>query len=81
MRILVTNDDGVRAPGIAALALVAASTGHDVVVVAPLIDYSGAGRRGRARSIPVPAWTTRPTPSRVWATCPPTASTGLPPWR
>ena len=43
MRILVTNDDGVRAPGIAALALVAASTGHDVVVVAPLIDYSGSG--------------------------------------
>ena len=43
LRILVTNDDGVRAPGIAALALVAASTGHDVVVVAPLIDYSGSG--------------------------------------
>ncbi len=43
MRILVTNDDGVRAPGIAALALVAASTGHEVVVVAPLIDYSGSG--------------------------------------
>jgi len=43
VRILVTNDDGVRAPGIAALALVAASTGHDVVVVAPLIDYSGSG--------------------------------------
>jgi 5'-nucleotidase len=43
LRILVTNDDGVRAPGIAALAEVAASTGHDVVVVAPLIDYSGSG--------------------------------------
>ena len=43
MRILVTNDDGVRAPGIAALALAAVSTGHDVVVVAPLIDYSGSG--------------------------------------
>lgn len=43
MRILVTNDDGVRAPGIAALALAAASTGHDVVVVAPMIDYSGSG--------------------------------------
>jgi len=43
VRILVTNDDGVRAPGIAALALAAAGTGHDVVVVAPLIDYSGAG--------------------------------------
>jgi 5'-nucleotidase len=43
VRILVTNDDGVRAPGIAALARMAASTGHDVVVVAPLIDYSGSG--------------------------------------
>jgi 5'-nucleotidase len=43
VRILVTNDDGVRAPGIAALAGAAATTGHDVVVVAPLIDYSGAG--------------------------------------
>ncbi|MHB8328348.1 MAG: 5'/3'-nucleotidase SurE [Acidimicrobiales bacterium] len=43
MRILVTNDDGVRAPGIAALARAAVTTGHDVVVVAPLVDYSGAG--------------------------------------
>ena len=43
MRILVTNDDGVRAPGIAALARAAHRTGHDVVVVAPLVDYSGAG--------------------------------------
>lgn len=43
MRILVTNDDGVRAPGIAALALAAAGTGHEVVVVAPMIDYSGSG--------------------------------------
>lgn len=43
MRLLVTNDDGVRAPGIAALARAAADSGHDVVVVAPMIDYSGAG--------------------------------------
>ncbi len=43
MRILVTNDDGVRAPGIAALARMAAATGHEVVVVAPMVDYSGAG--------------------------------------
>lgn len=43
MRLLVTNDDGVRAPGIAELARVAAASGHDVVVVAPMIDYSGAG--------------------------------------
>jgi 5'-nucleotidase len=43
VRILVTNDDGVRAPGIAALARAAHLTGHDVVVVAPLVDYSGSG--------------------------------------
>lgn len=43
MRVLVTNDDGVRAPGIAELARVAAASGHDVVVVAPMVDYSGAG--------------------------------------
>jgi 5'-nucleotidase len=46
MRILVTNDDGVFAPGIAALArgLVATlDSGHELVVVAPLVDHSGAG--------------------------------------
>jgi 5'-nucleotidase len=43
VRVLVTNDDGVRAPGIEALAEVACAAGHDVVVVAPLTDYSGAG--------------------------------------
>jgi 5'-nucleotidase len=42
VRILVTNDDGVEAPGIAALAAAAAGTGHEVVVVAPLEDWSGA---------------------------------------
>lgn len=43
MRILVTNDDGVRAPGIEALARSAHGTGHEIIVVAPMIDYSGAG--------------------------------------
>ena len=43
MRILVTNDDGIGAPGIAALAGAAHAQGHEVVVVAPMIDYSGAG--------------------------------------
>jgi 5'-nucleotidase len=46
MRILVTNDDGVFAPGIAALArgLSAAFDGlHELLVVAPLVDHSGAG--------------------------------------
>jgi 5'-nucleotidase len=43
VQILVTNDDGVRAPGIAALAAKVAQAGHEVLVVAPLVDYSGAG--------------------------------------
>jgi 5'-nucleotidase len=46
MRILITNDDGVFAPGIAALArgLQAEFEGkHELVVVAPLVDHSGAG--------------------------------------
>jgi 5'-nucleotidase len=54
MRILVTNDDGVSAPGLAALtrALVrwtkeaggdTAGASHEIVVVAPSSNYSGAG--------------------------------------
>jgi 5'-nucleotidase len=46
VRILITNDDGVFAPGIEALArgLAARFDGvHELVVVAPLVDYSGAG--------------------------------------
>jgi 5'-nucleotidase len=46
MRILITNDDGVFAPGIAALARglhAGFGTDHELVVVAPLTDHSGAG--------------------------------------
>ncbi len=54
MRILVTNDDGVGAPGLAALtrALVrwtkeaggeTPGAPHEIVVVAPSSNYSGAG--------------------------------------
>ncbi|MGO8872446.1 MAG: 5'/3'-nucleotidase SurE [Acidimicrobiales bacterium] len=46
MRILICNDDGVFAPGIAALARgLAAALGdvHELTVVAPLVDHSGAG--------------------------------------
>ena len=42
VRILVTNDDGVEAPGIAALARAAFRSGHEIVAVAPLEDWSGA---------------------------------------
>ncbi|MCK4176445.1 5'/3'-nucleotidase SurE [Aciditerrimonas ferrireducens] len=43
MRVLVTNDDGVDAPGIAALATAVHRSGADTVVVAPLENASGAG--------------------------------------
>jgi 5'/3'-nucleotidase len=41
MRILITNDDGITAPGLAALA-VGLRDHHDVVVVAPDRDMSGS---------------------------------------
>ena len=42
LRVLVTNDDGIAAPGLAALAAAVAALGHDVVVAAPATDHSGA---------------------------------------
>lgn len=43
MRILVTNDDGIEAEGISALARVAVETGMEVVVTAPTSERSGSG--------------------------------------
>ena len=43
MRVLVTNDDGVESPGIVALTRSLHDAGHDVFVVAPASDLSGAG--------------------------------------
>lgn len=43
MRLLVTNDDGVHAPGIRALALAMTRTGHEVLVAAPEDDMTGYG--------------------------------------
>ena len=42
MRVLVSNDDGVDAPGIAVLARHLRQAGHEVTVVAPDRDRSGA---------------------------------------
>jgi 5'-nucleotidase len=42
MRVLVTNDDGIESPGIAALPEAIQQAGHDTVVVAPEDDRSGA---------------------------------------
>jgi len=42
-RVLVTNDDGVEAPGLHALAEAIHAAGHEVIVVAPSGERSGAG--------------------------------------
>ncbi|MCA3630206.1 MAG: 5'/3'-nucleotidase SurE, partial [Methylobacterium sp.] len=41
MRILVTNDDGIHAPGLAVLERIAREISDDVIVVAPETDQSG----------------------------------------
>ena len=41
MRILCTNDDGIHAPGLAALERIARALSDDVWVVAPETDQSG----------------------------------------
>lgn len=43
MRVLVTNDDGVDAPGLAHLAAAMRDAGADVLVAAPRSEASGAG--------------------------------------
>ena len=45
MRILITNDDGVEAPGLHALEHIASEITKDVWVVAPETDNSGASIR------------------------------------
>ena len=42
MRTLITNDDGIDSPGLAALARVAVEAGHEVIVAAPAHEHSGA---------------------------------------
>jgi 5'-nucleotidase len=42
VRVLVTNDDGVRAPGLGVLARALVAAGVEVVVAAPLDDRSGS---------------------------------------
>src|SRR4051794_25379887 len=42
MRILITNDDGIDAPGIRWLTRAVVRAGYDVVVAAPLTEASGS---------------------------------------
>jgi 5'-nucleotidase len=44
MRILLTNDDGLHAPGMAVLERIARSLSDDITIVAPSSERSGAGR-------------------------------------
>jgi 5'-nucleotidase len=44
-KILLTNDDGIDAPGLEALAVAARSLGGDAVIVAPAEPHSGCGHR------------------------------------
>ena len=43
MRILLTNDDGINAPGLAVLEAIAAELSDDIWVCAPAEEQSGAG--------------------------------------
>ena len=43
MRILITNDDGINAPGIYVLEKIAAKLSDDIWIVAPAEEQSGAG--------------------------------------
>ena len=44
MRILLTNDDGIGAPGLHVLERIARSLSDDIVIVAPAEEQSGMGR-------------------------------------
>jgi 5'-nucleotidase len=44
MRILVTNDDGIHAAGLAALVHALTALGHTVAVIAPVQNRSGSGQ-------------------------------------
>jgi 5'-nucleotidase len=58
MRVLVTNDDGVEAPGLHALASALVEADHDVIVVAPSGQRSGSGAAiGRLHRAGPIAWT------------------------
>ena len=69
MRVLVSNDDGVEAPGIRVLAEGLRAAGHEVTVVAPDRDRSGASnsltldRPIRVRQVADRTWRVTGTPT------------------
>lgn len=69
MRILLTNDDGIFAPGLAVLETIAASISDDIWIVAPHEEQSGAGhsltlnRPVRLREHSARRWSVTGTPT------------------
>ncbi|MEL6258239.1 MAG: 5'/3'-nucleotidase SurE [Pseudomonadota bacterium] len=63
MRILLTNDDGVNAPGLSVLEAIAREISDDLWIVAPEVEQSG---QSRAITLTQPV-RTRPVRERVWA--------------
>lgn len=63
LRILLTNDDGYNAPGIRLAFARLTAAGHDVTIVAPLTNQSGAG----TKTSNVPSVTVRHPEPKVWA--------------
>lgn len=55
-RVLVTNDDGIDAPGIAVAESVAAAVADEVWTVAPAGDYSGGSRQLNLHHRANPFW-------------------------
>ncbi|MFD7027527.1 5'/3'-nucleotidase SurE [Streptomyces sp. NPDC059917] len=63
LRILLTNDDGYNAPGIRLAFAWLTAAGHDVTIVAPLTNQSGAGTKGSN----APTIAVRHPEPKVWA--------------
>ncbi|MET9697833.1 5'/3'-nucleotidase SurE [Streptomyces sp. NPDC006529] len=63
LRILLTNDDGYGAPGIRLAFARLTAAGHDVTIVAPLTNQSGAG----TKTSNAPSVTVRHPEPKVWA--------------
>lgn len=69
MRILLTNDDGINAPGLAILESIARELSDDIWVAAPEEEQSGKGRAisltqpVRVRKVGAQSWAVAGTPS------------------
>jgi len=69
MKILLTNDDGINAPGLKVLETIARTISDDITIVAPLVEQSGQSRAVtltepvRVREIEPKVWSVSGTPS------------------